>query len=332
MDGQVPEHLGADGGVGLHNLKLLGGEAPWLIEDLFVNGDFADIVKGGGGGDEGDLRPGKAIFLGVLGEMPQKHCGKKIYMAHVQPAFTVAEFHNVAENIDHQATALFFFVDLVGYQVDELFLLGVEKDGIDHPPVDDEGVEGAADKIGDPQLVGALDIIWVGLGGNHDDGDFFNPSGAVHFVQHAEAVHHRHHNIQKDKGKLGFVKADHLHRLHAVFRLEYIVFAPQHFFQNSPVHLRIVGHQDTGILPWLSHNKERHLLKVIGSFIRLPQKHSHFIYYKEKLPPKQWGKREKRKSVSRFQELFQVFSKGLEKVAEKPPVSLFLGKVFGQNS
>ncbi len=85
-------------------------------------------------------------------------------------------------------------------------------------------------------------------------------------------------------------------------------------------------------MPWLSHNKERHLLKVIGSFIRLPQKHSHFIYYKEKLPPKQWGKREKRKSVSRFQELFQFFSKGLEKVAEKPPVSLFLGKVFGQNS
>jgi hypothetical protein len=48
----VGEEVGADLGVGLHDLALLGGEASGLVEDVVGDADLADVVEDGGVADE----------------------------------------------------------------------------------------------------------------------------------------------------------------------------------------------------------------------------------------------------------------------------------------
>ena len=45
---QIMQHFGAPHTVGLDQLKFLRGQPAGLVEDLFVNGDLADIVQGRG--------------------------------------------------------------------------------------------------------------------------------------------------------------------------------------------------------------------------------------------------------------------------------------------
>ena len=45
---QIMQHLGSQHTVGLHDLEFLRGQPAGLVEDLFVNPDFADVVQGRG--------------------------------------------------------------------------------------------------------------------------------------------------------------------------------------------------------------------------------------------------------------------------------------------
>lgn len=45
MAAQLMQHVGADRGMRLHNLELLGREAPGLVENRIVNRHLADIVQ-----------------------------------------------------------------------------------------------------------------------------------------------------------------------------------------------------------------------------------------------------------------------------------------------
>ena len=114
-------------------------------------------------------------------------------------------------------------------------MLGVEHDGVDHPAVDDQRVEGPGDKIGDAQLVGPLDMAGPGLGGDHDDGDVLDPLVLGHDVQNAEAVHLGHYDVQKDQGDLGSPLLEQAHALEAVFRLNDFIFIVQHVGQDGAV-------------------------------------------------------------------------------------------------
>ena len=108
----------------------------------------------------------------------------------------------MAENLNHQVAVAFLLIDLLLYQIHQLFLLGIQQDGVHHPVVDDQRVKGAADKVGDAQLVGPLDLGGAGFGGNHDNGYVLNPLPLVHDHQHLEAVHFRHDNIQQNQREL----------------------------------------------------------------------------------------------------------------------------------
>ena len=153
------------------------------------------------------------------------------------PALAVAEFHNMAEDVDHQIALLLFFVDLLRHQTHQLFLLGIEQGGVDDAAVDHQGVEGAADKVGSPQVIGPLHMGGGALGGDHDDRDVLNPVLPVHQREDLEAVHLWHHNVQEDQGNGRPIFLERLHGLHAVLRLQDFVLIPQHIRQDGAVHL-----------------------------------------------------------------------------------------------
>ena len=63
IGGEVFQHFPAHHGVGLHDLKLLCGQAAGLIEDLLVHSDLTDIMESRGHADEVDIRLRKRIAV-----------------------------------------------------------------------------------------------------------------------------------------------------------------------------------------------------------------------------------------------------------------------------
>ena len=243
IGGQVFQHLRAHHGMGFHNGKLLGGEFARLIQNFLRDGDLADIVEGGGGADDGDVRLADVVAVGLAQQGVEQGLGQDMYVAHMHTALAVAELHAVAEYVDHQAAALLLFVDLLGHHGGQPLLLGVEQNGVHHPAVDNERVKGTADEVGDAQLKGPFNVAGPPLRRDHNNRDVLNPAVFVHLREHAEAVHHRHYDVQQHQGNFGAVLLQHGHALFAVFRLNDIKFAVQHIRQNCPVHLRVVHNQ-----------------------------------------------------------------------------------------
>ena len=240
VDGQIVHHLRPHHRVGLHNLKFLVCEPAGLVEDLVGDGDLPDVVEGRGGADEGHIRLGEGVAVGLMLQMVEKQLREGADMQHMLAALPVAELHNVAEDVDHQGALFLFFVDLVGHHARQLLLLGVEENGVDHPAVDQQRVEGAADKVGHALGEGPLHECGGGLGGDHDDGHVLNPAVLVHHRQHLEPVHLRHDNIQQEQTDLRSIFLQGRHGLHAVLRLHNIILLSQHIRQDRAVHLRVV--------------------------------------------------------------------------------------------
>ena len=150
----------------------------------------------------------------------------------------------MAEYVDHQVAAPFLLIDLLRHQGHQLLLLGVQQDGVHHPPVDDQRVKGPADEVGDPQVEGPLHVGGAALRRDHDHRDVLNPAVFVHHVQHAEAVQPRHDNIQQHQRDLTAPRLQHGNALTAVFRLQDLILIPQHIRQDGTVHLRVVHNED----------------------------------------------------------------------------------------
>ncbi len=127
---KIFQHIRADGGVSFHHGEFLVRQPAGLVENFFVNGDFADVVEGGGGGDDRDVPGTEAVAVGLLGQLPQQQVCQSADMENVQAALAVAEFHDMAENINHQVALTLFFIDLVCHHARQLFLLGVQENGV----------------------------------------------------------------------------------------------------------------------------------------------------------------------------------------------------------
>ena len=240
MDGEILQHLGPGHGVGLHDGEFLVREAAGLVENFFINRDLPDVMEGGGRADHGDVRGGELVAVRLLDQVVQHQLRQRTDIEDVEAALAVAEFHDVAENINEQAAALLILINLVRHHVGQALLLGVEHDGVDHPAVDDQRVKGPGDKIGDAQLIGPLDVAGAGLGGNHDDGDVLDPAVLAHDVQHAEAVHLGHDDVQQNQGNLASPLLEQAHALEAVLRFDDFVFVVQHIGQDGAVQLRVI--------------------------------------------------------------------------------------------
>ena len=164
-------------------------------------------------------------------------------MKNVQTAFPVTKFDDMTENRDHQPARLFPLVNLIGDQPDEFFLFFKEHQRIDHAAAHDTGIERTVDKIRNAKFIRPFDTGRRCFGGDHYDGNLFDPLILIHQSKHFESVHFRHHDVQKDQIDLVFALFEDFYRLFPVFGFEDFEFSSQHIGKQRTVNFGIVGDQ-----------------------------------------------------------------------------------------
>ena len=185
--------------MGLHHLVLLCRKPSRLVQDFGRNGDLTDIVQRRGHGDHIDILVGQLIFVRFPKQAFQQKFRNRLDMQHVKAAFPIPEFHDMAQDRNHKAGILLFLKHLVRDHLDELPLLCVKHDGIDHPSLYNQRIKRTADIVRNAQLISPLYIGRHALCGNHDHRHIFDPLLLIHDRQDFESVHLRHHNVQKDQ-------------------------------------------------------------------------------------------------------------------------------------
>ena len=258
VHGQGFHHPRALRRVRFHHLKFLGRQAAVLVKDPLGNGDLADIVQRGRGGDHLDLLGPDLVAVGFCEQLAQKQIRQHADVQHVRAALAVAELHNMAQHIHHQRILPLVLVDLLHQLLGKLLLLAAQKDRIDYAPLHHHFVERPADKIRAAKLIRALNVRAVAFGRDHNHRHVVDPALGVHLLQHAEAVHLRHHDIQKHQRKLALVLLQHRNGLDAVLRLDDLVIFRQHHGKDRAVHLRVVHNQDLLAAFTLFHIRSPH--------------------------------------------------------------------------
>ena len=219
-------------------------------------------MEGRSGGDQGDVRRGQRVAVGHLYQVLEQQLRQGADMEHMEAALAVAELHNMAENIHHQAALLLLLIDLLHDKINELLLLAVEKDGVYHTAVDHPRIEGAADKVGGPQVIGPLHMGGGALRGDHHHGHIVNPTAFLHDLQHLKPVHLGHYDVKQKKRELRTVLLQRGHSGGSVLHLDDLVLLPQHLRQDCPIHLGIVCYQY--LLFW------RHRIPLLAIWSRPP--------------------------------------------------------------
>ena len=229
--------------VGLHHGKFLRGQLPRLIQNLLRDGDLADIMEGGSRFDQGDVLLGKVVGLRLLYQPAEQQLRYAADAADMVAALMVAELHHMAENSHHQVAVFLFFPDLVGHQMHQPLLVGIELQGIFHAAAHNKGVEGAADIVRNAHGVCLLNGLTSLIGGDHDDRDLVDPPEAVHLLQHLKAVHLQHIDVQQHQihRQLLFHQPD---SLPPILSLNIVILLPQDLHQHHAIQFRIVNDQD----------------------------------------------------------------------------------------
>ena len=264
---QILQHLCARHGMVLDNGKLFGGQASGLVQDLLRDDDLTDIVQRRGGADAGDIAFVQLITIGLLHQPVQKQVGQGADVQNMQPALAVAELHHMAQDADHQHAVVFFFVHLIGDKAGEPLLLGVQHEDILHPAQHHDPLEGTADIIRYPQIVGALDVCGVLCRRNDDDRDLVQPCVILHHPQHIKAVHAGHHQVQQQQRDIRALP----HQLHcrcAVLCFQIVIAIAQYLLEQGTVDLGIIRDQDLRFLvhghvsPFAAHPSAPALFRV----------------------------------------------------------------------
>ena len=244
---QILQHLRTRHGMVLDNGKLFGGQASGLVQDLLRDDDLADIVQRRGGADAGDIAFVQLITIGLLHQPVQKQVGQGADVQNMQPALAVAELHHMAQDADHQHAVVFFFVHLISDKAGEPLLLGVQHEDILHPAQHHDPLEGTADIVRYPQIVGALDVGGVLCRRNDDDRDLVQPCVVLHHPQHIKAVHAGHHQIQQQQRDIRALP----HQFHcrcAVLCFQIVIAIAQYLLEQGTVDLGIIRDQDLRFL------------------------------------------------------------------------------------
>ena len=240
---QILQHLRARHRMVLDDAKLLGGQAAGLVQNGLRDDDLADIVQRRGGADAGDIAFVQLITVGLLHQLMQKQIGQGADVQNMQPAFTVAELHHMAQDADHQHAVVLFFVHLIGDKAGEPLLLGVQHQDVLHPAQDHDPLEGAADIVCHAQIVGALNVGGILCRRDNDDRDLVQPCVVLHHPQHVKAVHARHHQVQQQQGDIRALPHQ-LHRRCAVLCFQIVIAIAQYLLEQGTVDLGIVRDQD----------------------------------------------------------------------------------------
>ena len=237
VNAEAVENFRAEDRMGLHDLKLCGRKLAGLVENFFIDGDLADVVQRRRRCDPVAVRDGELIFVRFLHQTRQNVFRQLLHMQDVHSAFSVAEFHRLAQDIDHHMIVFLFFIDLIGDDRDQPALLGVELDGVEHAPVNDLCVKGAVDVVDDTEIERLPDDVLGIRAGDHDDRNILDHILLRHRLEHREAVHGRHDDVQQDRADIGLVLPQHLHADRTVFRLDDLVITAQDLCEQRAVEL-----------------------------------------------------------------------------------------------
>ena len=175
---QLKQHVGAKGGMRLHDLELLGRQASGLVEDRVVDRHLADIVQRRGHGDRGTLLVVERELVAAMRQAAQQQLGQLFDMRDVQATLAVTKLHDAGHDIDEHAAVLNACVVLLRQQARQTTLLGIQADGVTHAAAHDTCIKRTVDVIRCTQLVGAQHHVIGILARDHDDGQAIGNSSA----------------------------------------------------------------------------------------------------------------------------------------------------------
>ena len=244
---QAVQHRHTQHGMLVQSLLFLGGQRPGLAQEAAAHRDLADVVQGRCGGDEGAFLGRDGVTVGDLDQPFQQDPGQDLHPLDVLAVLAIVRSRHLTEDADHDLVVFLPLVELLRHHGAQLPLLGEEADGVGYPPLHHPRIEGAADVIHCPQLVGTVGHGVGVLAGDHDDRDLFQQAVAVHPRQHLKPVHVRHHDVQQHQCDLAAVEFQLPHTLRAAGCLYDLEIFDQDRPQDLAVHRRIVHHQHHGL-------------------------------------------------------------------------------------
>ena len=133
-------------------------------------------------------------------------------------ALSIAEFYDMAQDTHQRIRIIFTSADLVRHHLYQPPLLGVQLDGVGHAAVHDTRIEGAVDVIAGSQLIGAPDRGVGVVAGDHDDRGILDGVVGVHGLEHLEAVHHGHVDVQQHQCNISGFRLHFFQAFPSVFR------------------------------------------------------------------------------------------------------------------
>ena len=113
IGGDTLQDVGTCHGVSLHDGKFFICQTTGLVQNLFINGDFTDIVYGRCGADPQDIAGGQLVAVSHLYKMLQQDRGHRLNVVNMHAALTVTELNDLSQYGDHEGVVLLFFVDLL---------------------------------------------------------------------------------------------------------------------------------------------------------------------------------------------------------------------------
>ena len=226
---ETRNHVRTDHCVFLHDLTLLRCQRTRFIQNLLVNSDLSNVMQGRCRADQHPIRPGQVIFVRLLDKLFQNHRRQCINIEHMRATLAISKFHDLAQDADQHPAILLFLKNLIRHQCHQPSLFRIQFDRIQHTPVYNLHVERALDIIRNAPLIRPLHGLARIFARNHDNRDIPDQVVAVHVFQNPEAVHPWHDDIEKDQGNLRLIAIQHVETRLAIFRLQNLEFAFQHF-------------------------------------------------------------------------------------------------------
>ena len=237
---QIMQHLGSQHTVGLHDLEFLRGQPAGLVEDLFVNADFSDVVQGRSQRDHILLFRSDRVSAADLQQTAEQQFGDDTDVPHMGAAFAVAEFYDMAQYTHQHIRVIFTGADLLRDHLHQPPLLGVQLDGVGHTAVHDTSIEGAIDIITCAQLIGTPDRRIGVLAGDHNDRDILDGVVGIHGFQHFKAVHNGHIDVQQHQCNVSGFCLQFFHAFPSVFDFQNVVAVSQDLCQHHAVHCGVI--------------------------------------------------------------------------------------------
>ena len=245
IHGQFFQDWSSDHSMLLHDLKFFICQLATLVQNLIINTDLTNIVKGWCHHDCLAVLPGQIILIRLLHKSAQEHLSQYVDMLYMCSAFSVTKLNDVAQNTDHDLTVLLLVFHLLWQNGCQTPLLCIQLDRIMHTSAHNHSIIRTSDIIGYSHLICCSDKGIRILTGYHDNRNIIDNPFTIHLLQHFKSIHNRHHNIQKNQWDPPAVPGQHIQCLFAIFCLQCIKIVLQHLTQNGSVHLRIIYDQDT---------------------------------------------------------------------------------------